>query len=292
MANISAVDMRLIDQLFDMGSGWVLDFSNRTFSDFFLDELNIDINNPAYEVNGTSKAKRLRTFLQAVDKPTVIRTLHALWAYRRAINQDSDKQDQVQNAEGRFLELINRLEGRASTAPPAGGGIAPSPAIDLARIAELKGDLLAVANLAPQPRGYAFEAFLTKMFNAHGLVGRAPFRLIGEQIDGSFQLSSETYLVEAKWHQERTGAADLHVFHGKIEQKAAWSRGLFISNSGFTEEGLHAFGRAKRLVCMDGLDMWDMLDRQIPLNVVLERKIRCAAETGEAFARVRDLFTP
>lgn len=282
--------MRLIDKLFDMDSGWVLDFSNRTFSEFFLDELNIAINNSVYEVNGTSKAKRLRTFLQAVDRPTVIRTLHALWDYRRALYQDSDKQDLVQNAEGRFLELMNRLGGRTSTAAPAGGGVAPAPAVDLAKVAELKGDLLAVAALAPQPRGYAFEAFLTKIFNAHGLAGREPFRLIGEQIDGSFQLSNETYLVEAKWHQDRTGAADLHVFHGKLEQKAAWSRGLFISNSGFTEQGLYAFGRAKRLVCMDGLDMWDLLDRQIPLNVVLERKIRRAAETGEPFTRVRDLF--
>ena len=84
--------------------------------------------------------------------------------------------------------------------------------------------------------------------------------------------------------------ADLHTFHGKVEQKAAWTRGLFVSNSGFTEDGLAAFGRGKRVVCMDGLDMFDALSRELPLNDVIGRKVRRAAETGHPFARVRDLF--
>ena len=57
---------------------------------------------------------------------------------------------------------------------------------------------------------------------------------------------------EAKWQNAPTGAADLYVFEGKIHEKATWSRGLFVSNSGFSRDGLDAFGRGKRLVCMDG----------------------------------------
>jgi hypothetical protein len=41
---------------------------------------------------------------------------------------------------------------------------------------------------------------------------------------------------------------------------------------------------------MDGLDLYDTLRREIPLNHVLERKVRRAAETGAPFIRVRDLF--
>jgi hypothetical protein len=69
---------------------------------------------------------------------------------------------------------------------------------------------------------------------------RAAFRLTGEQIDGSFQLSGETYLLEAKWTDLRIGAADLRSFNAKLEDKAAWTRGLFVSNSGFTDDGLEA----------------------------------------------------
>ena len=51
-----------------------------------------------------------------------------------------------------------------------------------------------------------------------------------------------------------------------------------------------AFGRGKRVICMDGYDIYEMLQREIPLNEVLERKVRRAAETGSPFIRVRDLF--
>jgi hypothetical protein len=286
--NIRTIDMKLVDDLFEMNGGYVLDFSDRTMGRFFLEELNVDIDEPAYLDNGTSKAKRLRCFLNKVDLATAIQTLKALWKYREVMRQSAGKDDWVVNAEGQFLSLINRLEGKPDM--PAGGNQPPKPALDVYRIMGLKSKLLELSSLAPHPRGYAFEAWLKEAFDCFGLEAREPFRLRGEQIDGSFVLQGETYLVEAKWQSEPTGAADLHAFHGKLEQKAAWARGLFVSNSGFTADGLAAFGRAKRVICMDGLDLSDALDRQIPLNHVLERKVRRAAESGHPFERVRDLF--
>jgi len=286
--NIRSIDMMLIEDLFDMGSGYVLDFSDRTMALFFAEELDIDIDDPTYARNGTSKAKRLRCFLQTVDQATVVKTLNALWEYREARRQRSSKTETVQNAQGRFLSLINKLEGKQQTTVQQGQTAAP--AFDRAKIALLRDELVALSNLTAQARGYAFERFLKHLFDSHGLAAREPFRLRGEQIDGSFQFGHETYLVEAKWKNEPTGVADLHVFHGKIEQKAAWTRGLFVSNSGFTDDGLVAFGRGKRVICMDGYDLYEALNREIPLNHVLEQKIRRAAETGSPFIRVRDLF--
>jgi hypothetical protein len=112
----------------------------------------------------------------------------------------------------------------------------------------------------------------------------------GEQIDGSFVLHGSVYLLEAKWQNTPTGAADLHAFEGKLRNKAEWARGLFLSQSGFTDDGLIAFGTAKRTICMEGLDLWEMLDRRIPFDQVVERKVRRAAESGEPFVRVRDIF--
>ena len=42
---------------------------------------------------------------------------------------------------------------------------------------------------------------------------------------------------------------------------------------------------------MDGLDIADCLEHELPLNHVLSVKARHMAETGQAFARVRDLFS-
>lgn len=177
------------------------------------------------------------------------------------------------------------MEGRE-----VGHGVAPPPAASPIPVESLKSELIALHNLEPHPRGYAFEKFLIGLFRAYGLQPNSPFRLVGEQIDGSFKFEGEFYLLEAKWHSPKTPAADLRNFHGKVTEKAAWARGLFISNSGFTEDGLQSFGRAKAIVCMDGLDLWTMLDKRIPLPEVLDRKLRHAAERGEVFCSVRDLF--
>jgi hypothetical protein len=283
--------MRLIEDLFEMGGGYVLDFSNDTFADFFQDELRIDIYSPSYAGDGTSKAKRLRRFLRTADAVTCARTLTLLWEYRKAYLRRKRLQDPFPDAERDFHLVIQRLTGKPA-APPQG---APAPqaavvGIDPAVTGRLKGELLSLSQLQPQPRGYAFERFLKNLFDANGLSGRAAFRLTGEQIDGSFELSGETYLLEAKWTGAMIGASDLRAFNAKVEDKAAWSRGLFISESGFTEDGLTAFGRGKRVVCMDGLDLYEMLDRSIPFGDIMKRKVRRAAETGLAFVRVRDLY--
>lgn len=289
MSSIRTIDFRLIDELFEMSGGVPLDFTNRTFSDLFALEFKIDIDDPRYAVEGTSKGKRLKYFLKKVDDPLAVRTLKVFWEHRAALQQARDEPpDKAINAERRFLSLINRLEGREESAKPTGPPSAP--AFDRSKIGELKQRLIKLTALAPQERGYAFEVFLKDLFGVFHLVPKEPFRLVGEQIDGSFQLAGETYLVEAKWKADKTGVADLHAFHGKIEGKAAWARGLFVSYSGFTGEGLVAFGKGKRAICMDGLDLYEMLHREIPLPQALEQKVRRAAETGAPFVSVASLF--
>lgn len=285
--SIRSIDLRFVDDLvnFIRGSGFVLDFSDTSFADFFASELQVNIDAPRYTVNGGSKGKRLRYFLQSCDDATAVRLLTALWEHRSDYLARSGSKEPVTNALSRYQELINRLSG----------GVAPKPTksqtiVDSQKIAIIKAELLQISSLSAQARGFAFEGFLKRLFDTFDLAAQEPFRLRGEQIDGSFQLGSETYLLEAKWHSQPIGVADLHTFHGKIEQKATWTRGLFVSNSGFSDDGLAAFGRGKRIICMDGLDLYDLLDRELPLNHVLERKVRRAAETGMPFLRVRDLF--
>jgi len=265
-----------------------LDFSDASFSAFFAAELNIDIEDPKFSVNGRSKGKRLKFFLQSCDDPDAAQLLVALWKHRREHLLRTDTSDPIPNSEQRYQALLSRLSGQQQPAPTA-----PKPddmVIEGRKFAKFKSDLLEVGTLLPHARGYAFEAFLKNLFDAFQLAAREPFRVRGEQIDGSFELDNEVYFLEAKWHGQAIGVADLPTFHGKIEQKAAWTRGLFLSNSGFTEEGLAAFGRGKRVVCMDGLDLYELLDREISLSQVLKIKVRRAAETCLPFVRVRDLY--
>lgn len=63
-AKIRAMDMPILDKVFGMEDGYVLDFSNRTFAEFFREELRVDIDHPRWAVQGGSKAKRLRYYLR------------------------------------------------------------------------------------------------------------------------------------------------------------------------------------------------------------------------------------
>ncbi len=119
---------------------------------------------------------------------------------------------------------------------------------------KLRKDFLNIKMLPPQERGFAFERFLTELFRIFNLNPRASFRIEGEQIDGSLEFDNFTYLIEAKWQSKPVGQSDLLIFHGKIEGKATWSRGIFISMSGFTEDGLTAFsrGRPTNIIAING----------------------------------------
>lgn len=182
-----------------------------------------------------------------------------------------------------FLGMLPRRD----PPPVKAGSVGP----DDAQFIALSVQLIEISKLAPQPRGFAFEKFLKDLFEAYQLAPRGSFRLVGEQIDGSFQHQAETYLLEAKWQNGYSGVTELDAFSGKVTRNAKWARGLFISNTGFSPDGLTAFGKAPTsIVCMDGLDLHETLSRKLSLTDVIGRKVRRAAETGGPFVRVRDLF--
>jgi hypothetical protein len=276
-----------------MQSGYVLDFSDRTFAEFFDSELSINIDTQKYFQGGSSKAKRLRTFLQIEKEPVVARALCALWEYRDAIRGPFNEQDEkIKHQKNRFFQIVQTIDGSIRPARPQSHPLntpaSPSPQA----LQDLDDRLLKLSTLKPQARGFAFERFLNDLFTVYNLDPRRPFRLTGEQIDGSFQLQQEIYLLEAKWQDERTGQADLLTFAGKVDGKAQWSRGLFVSYSGFSDDGLLAFARGRRtsIICMEGLDLSQILSGRLDLVEVIERKKRRAAETGSAFVPVRELF--
>lgn len=278
--------MMTVDDLF-IKDGYVLKFSDATYARFFAEELNVNINDQKYYAEGGSKGKRLRYFLRTEGDALAIKTLKALWEYREMLRVRSGEEEKLPNAEGRYLELLTRLGGAPA---PVKRPSAQKRVFDRANYGELQSNLIALGGMSAQPRGFAFEKYLKQLFDVFELEARSAFRLVGEQIDGSFLLGDETYLLEAKWQNEQTGIGDLHAFHGKVEQKAAWARGLFVSYIGFSEQGLQAFGRGKRVVCLDGADLAEAFIRELSLPEVLHRKVRRAAETGAAFVRVRDLF--
>lgn len=59
-------------------------------------------------------------------------------------------------------------------------------------VTHLSSGFLEILKLDPQRRGFAFEKFLKDVFAAFDLSPKSSFRLVGEQIDGSLQIDSDT----------------------------------------------------------------------------------------------------
>jgi len=291
--DLKAAELKLISDLF--GDGYVMDFTNRTFGEFFRDDVGVDIYDDAYLMDGgTSKGKRLRSFMQRAQKNAVLKALQGLWEYRVAYMAGRD--DPVPDACDRLNRLIVRLGGNPLPGTTQHRSHAPSPPKVIAPDERLQTALESGFNMlhrmddAPQARGYAFEAFLKSWFDAWGLESRKSFKIgSGEQIDGSFVHRNSIFLIEAKWRNSAADASALHAFQGKVGERLEGARGLFISYSGYTRPSLQDF-TAKRIILMDGKDISEVLRRRLSLDEVVAAKLRAAIEERRPFVPVTELF--
>jgi hypothetical protein len=88
MPRFTTVELKLVDSLFGMYGGYVLNFSNKTFASFFQQDIGVDIYDGAYAGHGDSKGKRLWGFLEVAQTNAVINALHAL--------QDNRRQEEIE----------------------------------------------------------------------------------------------------------------------------------------------------------------------------------------------------
>jgi len=60
MANLTTNEKQILEKLFQMNGGYVLNFSDRTMGEFFRDDVGMDIYSKKYNYASGSKANRLR----------------------------------------------------------------------------------------------------------------------------------------------------------------------------------------------------------------------------------------
>jgi len=142
-----------------------------------------------------------------------------------------------------------------------------------------------------QNAGLQLEKVLNRLFDLHSLSPREPFRVTGEQIDGSFELDHEVYLLEAKWHQDPIPERDLLVFRGKIEGKSKYTRGVFAAVNGVSREAATAITQGKQpsFFIIDGYDLTMLLEDNMALPEFLRKRQRLLAEEGKVIAPFAEL---
>jgi hypothetical protein len=90
MSDLTFNEKFRLEKLFEMSSGWVLDFSNRTFQEFVLESTGKDIFDEKYNNASGSKANRLRAFWRKEPNHVTGRLLTALLEYRKTLKGSSD----------------------------------------------------------------------------------------------------------------------------------------------------------------------------------------------------------
>jgi len=87
MADLSILEKRQFERLLKMGGGYVLEFSNRTFSEFVADSVGRNIYDGRYAYASGSKANLLRGFWKEETNRTVGKLLNDLVEYAVAEGQ-------------------------------------------------------------------------------------------------------------------------------------------------------------------------------------------------------------
>lgn len=103
-----------LERALGMTEGYVLDFSDRTFNEFFYETIGIDPEDKSQLFNGrgTSKAKRLRSFIEHGQPAMVAKVLREMWEYREGMEFKPSERDEDKLRET-FFSIVARIEGRA-----------------------------------------------------------------------------------------------------------------------------------------------------------------------------------
>lgn len=159
------------------------------------------------------------------------------------------------------------------------------------RLKELHEEYCGMLSLSPQRRGFALERLMYNLFEVFDLDPKASFKVLGEQIDGSFSFETTDFLFEARWESSPTSRADIDAFNGKISRKLDNTLGLFLSINGFSGDGVKAYSAARSLmILMDGAHLAAVLEGRIDLVSLLLRMRRHAAQTGCIYLPVHQLL--
>lgn len=97
MSDLTNIDKLKLEKFFGMASGYVLDFSNRTFQEFILDSIGFDIYDAKYDYVSGSKANRLRAFWTVESNFLVAKLLTDLleyWTTNKHLRADEISQQQ------------------------------------------------------------------------------------------------------------------------------------------------------------------------------------------------------
>ncbi len=112
MSGLTDVEKRYLEKILNMGGGYVLDYSDATFEEFFY-RYKVNIHSDRYQTYGTSKAKKMRAFWEREPDALVARVLSEMLDSYEA---DCDLSGRERDAS--LLEKSRAIVDKISGKPP------------------------------------------------------------------------------------------------------------------------------------------------------------------------------
>jgi hypothetical protein len=115
MSSLNMADRNSLEKYLGMEGGYVLKFSERTFGEFVFEAVGVDIHSERYTTDGTSKARKLRTFWKLESDYVVGKLILALVDYAVSINPEPSPENErlcerCQQTATRLLAVSPSLE--------------------------------------------------------------------------------------------------------------------------------------------------------------------------------------
>jgi hypothetical protein len=285
MSDLTPLEKRKLEKFLGMETGYVLDFTNRTFAEFISHSTGRNILDERYNQASGSKAHRMRAFWQKEDNATVGKLIQDILDYSENTGAEAQvcrliaarllpSANQHSQSNSSHDDQLTQQQRRAQA------------------LRELKDAFFQLAADTDRSRaGLTLEKLLNRLFALFDLAPRQPFRVIGEQIDGSFQLDGHVYLLESKWEKNPLPEAPLLVFRGKIEGKSTFTRGVMIALNDISAPAREAITRGKSpsFFVMNGHDLIMILSEAMTLTDFLRQRVRLLAEEGRMCVHISEL---
>ena len=112
MSSLTFADKQYLEKILNMSSGYVLNFTDATFADFFK-PYDVDIHSKGYQASGTSKARKLRAFWELEPDTLVGRVMSAMLDTYE-VNCDVAGRERETELLAKSREVVSRLSGEPS----------------------------------------------------------------------------------------------------------------------------------------------------------------------------------
>jgi hypothetical protein len=302
MSDLSSIEKLKLEKMLEMGGGYVLDFSNRTFREFFIENLGLNIFHTKYDYASGSKANRLRAFWNIEENVSVGKTILGLLEHWKWL-KESNNQTITLSEDNLYLECLKIAERLIQNKP---GVSQIQLEIELRKKKEQEASKEHQLNLLlqmfevlakstdPQKRGFLLQDLLNRLFVLNEIPIIKSFQRNdgGEQIDGAFSLLGWHYLVECKWTKKLADIKELDSLLGKVNRSGRQSMGFFLSIEGWSENVplLLKQNPEKCIILMEGYDLRCVLSRMVELETLLREKIAKLNLEAEPFYSVVSLL--